>query len=149
MVTKTKRKGKYTVRDFGLRVGRGVSGKGLFAMEDIPKGACLIEYIGKEIKKEDQDDATGSYLFWSGKGKVIDGNIPENKARYINHSCRPNCEADGPEGRIFILSIKKIKEGEEITYDYGKEYFNDIIKPMGCRCVKCTEKKTKDKTTKS
>src|SRR3989338_11327912 len=132
-----KKRGKYTVRNFGLRVGRGVSGKGLFALEPIPKGVCLIEYTGKKVKKADHDRLEGRYMFWTGKNKMIDGNVKTNLARYINHSCRPNCEADGPDGRIYILSVRKIKDGEEITYDYGKDYFNDYIKPKGCRCVKC------------
>src|SRR5690349_4821442 len=91
------KKNKYTVGKFDLRVGRSASGKGLFAKQDIPKGACIIEYIGKPIKKEDQENATGKYLFWTGKHTMINGNIPSNVARYINHSCKPNCEADGPE----------------------------------------------------
>lgn len=136
-MAKTKRKSKYTVGDFSFRVGRGVSGKGLFATEAIPKGACLIEYTGKLIKKADHDTATGRYLFWSGKNKMINGNVKSNPARYINHSCKPNCEADGPDGHIYILSLRKIKPGEEITYDYGDEYFDDYIKPKGCGCIKC------------
>jgi SET domain-containing protein len=70
---------------------------------------------------------------------MIDGNIKENTARYINHSCRPNCEAEGPKGRIYILSTRNIKAGEELTYDYGKEYFETYIKPFGCKCVKCNK----------
>jgi uncharacterized protein len=134
---KNKSRSKYSIGDFRFRVGRGVSGKGLFATSDIPKGKCLIEYKGKVIPKALHNIATGRYLFWSGKTKMIDGNVKTNPARYINHSCRPNCEADGPDGKIYILSLRKIKAGEEITYNYGREYFNDYIKPIGCRCVKC------------
>lgn len=131
------RKSKFTVGNFKLGVHRGVSGKGLFAKEDIPKGVCLIKYIGKPIPKDKQKTITGRYLFETGRGKMIDGNIKANTARYINHSCKPNCEADGPSGHVYILSLRKIKAGEEITYDYGEEYFDDYIKPIGCRCVKC------------
>jgi uncharacterized protein len=134
------KKSKYTVGNYGLRVRRGVSGKGLFAKEAIPKGVCIIEYIGTPIKKEDQETATGRYLFETGRDKMINGNIKENTARYINHSCRPNCEADGPSGHVYILTLRKIKAGEELTYDYGEEYFDDYIKPIGCRCVKCKER---------
>lgn len=84
---------------------------------------------------------SGKYLFDVGKKITIDGNIPQNKARYINHSCRPNCEADGPPGRVFIFATRSIKPGEELTYDYGKEYFDEHIKPKGCRCDKCSTKK--------
>lgn len=137
---KKKRKSKYTVGDFALRVGKSKTGKGLFAVNPIPRKSCIIEYIGKNVKEADQYKVRSKYLFWVGKNKMINGWIKENTARYINHSCRPNCEADGPEGRIFISSIRNIKAGEELTYNYGKEYFNEYIKPKGCRCVKCTEK---------
>ncbi len=132
-----KKRSKYTVGDFKLRVGRGVSGKGLFAIDTIPKGSCIIEYIGKEVPKSEHDTARGRYLFWSGKTLMIDGNIPANTARYINHSCRPNCEADGPDGHIYITTLRNIKAGEELTYDYADEYFDAYIKPKGCKCVKC------------
>lgn len=126
---------------YKIRVGTGLSGKGVFAMENIPKGKRIIEYIGRNIPLSEQDAVTGRYLFWTGRKKMIDGNIKENTARFINHSCRPNCEADGPSGKVFIRSIKKIKAGEELTYDYGDEYFDDYIKPIGCKCEKCRERK--------
>ncbi len=122
---------------FKLRTARGLSGKGIFALEEIPRGKRIIEYIGRSVPVEKQGSTTGRYLFWTGRKKMIDGNIKENVARFINHSCRPNCEADGPSGRVFIYSKRKIKAGEELTYDYGSEYFNDYIKPTGCRCEKC------------
>ena len=131
------KKSKYTVGNFSLKVKRGVSGKGLFANEAIPKGACVIEYIGKEVSEADQYTINSRYLFGIGKNRMINGNIPKNTARYINHSCRPNCEADDHKGRMYILSIKNIKVGDELTYDYGKEYFNKHIKPKGCLCEKC------------
>lgn len=135
-------KNKYIVENYKLRVQRGVSGKGLFATEPIPKGACIIEYTGKIVKKADQENSPGRYLFWTAKDKMINGNVPSNLARYINHSCKPNSEADGPDGHVYILSLRNIKAGEEITYNYGKEYFNEYIKPKGCRCVKCKESGT-------
>ena len=132
-----KRVGKYTVRNFELKLKRGLSGLGLFAAEPVPKGACIIEYIGKEVPRDKQKTAKGRYLFETGKDKMIDGNIKENLAKYINHSCKPNCEAVGPSGRVFILSIRRIKPGEELAYDYDTEYFDEYIKPKGCLCVKC------------
>jgi uncharacterized protein len=125
---------------FKLRTGRGVSGKGVFAMEEIPKGKRIIEYIGRTVPPDMQDSVSGRYLFTVGRNKMIDGNIKENTARFINHSCRPNCEAKGPSGQVFVYSIRKIKPGEELTYDYGKEYFDEYIKPIGCKCVKCRGK---------
>ena len=135
-----KRKSKYTPGNFDLRVGRTATGLGLFTKEEIPKGACITEYIGRKVSEKEQYEDRGKYLFWAGKNLMINGNIKKNIARYINHSCASNCEADGPEGHVFILSTKKIKAGEELTYDYGKEYFNKHIKPHGCRCKKCIMK---------
>jgi uncharacterized protein len=134
--------GKFTIptSKYKLRVGRAVSGKGVFAMEEIPKGKRIIEYIGRNVPVEKQETQTGRYLFETGRKKMIDGNIQENIARFINHSCRPNCEADGPSGKVFIYSKRKIKAGEELTYDYGEEYFEDYIKPIGCKCEKCRAK---------
>ncbi len=123
--------------NFKLRVRRARTGKGLFTQEDIPKGACIVEYTGRPVSGKEQYEDRGKYLFWSGRHTMINGNIRSNIARYINHSCAPNCESDGPEGRVFILSIRRIKAGEELTYDYGKEYFNKHIKPFGCKCPKC------------
>lgn len=132
-----KRGSKYRVGNFALRVGRSATGKGLFAGEHIPKGACIIEYTGRRVSEAEQERMSGKYLFEVGKNVTIDGNVPDNKARFINHSCKPNCEADGPAGRVFILALRAIKPGEELTYDYGEEYFDEHIKPKGCRCVKC------------
>jgi len=71
----------------------------------------------------------------------IDGSPRSNLARYINHSCRPNAEAFVTNRRrVWIWSRRRIKPGEEITYDYGKEYFEGIIEPIGCRCSKCGPK---------
>ncbi len=133
-----KRKSKYTVGDFKLRVGKSASGKGLFAEETIPKGVCIIEYTGREATAEEIRKDTGKYLFWTGEKTMINGNIPSNLARYINHSCAPNCEATGPNNRVFIFSLRAIKAGEELSYNYGDEYFDEIIKPAGCRCSKCS-----------
>ena len=66
--------------------------------------------------------------------RPIDGKPKWNKAGYINHSCVPNCEAEISKGRIFISAIKNVKEGDELTYDYGKEYWLEHCQP--CRCPK-------------
>jgi len=129
--------GKYAVGDFKLRVRRSRTGKGVFACEDIPKGACIAEYTGREVSDDEKGLDRGKFLFWVSKKRTIDGNIPQNRARYINHSCRPNCDAEGPNGRVFIMARRGIKAGEEITYNYGKEYFDQFIKPKGCKCLKC------------
>lgn len=132
-----KYKNKYKVRGFKLRVARSKTGNGLFAVEAIPKGACVIEYIGRAVSKMEQKKDEGKYLFWVSDTQMINGNIPQNTARYINHSCAPNCVVEGPDGHIFIMSKRAIKPGEELTYDYGDEYFDKHIRPKGCKCAKC------------
>jgi uncharacterized protein len=133
---------KWTPGNFKLRVGKSKTGKGLFALEPIPKGACITEYVGRRLGVWEQHNKDGKYFFETGKHTMIDGNVKRNIARFINHSCKPNCEADGPARRVFIMAIKNIKAGEELTYHYGEEYFDEHIKPKGCLCQKCRKKKT-------
>jgi hypothetical protein len=122
---------------YKLTVKRSKTGRGLFAMEDIPRGRRIIEYVGRPVSPDEQRRDSGKYLFWASDTQMIDGNIKENTARYINHSCAPNCEATGPDGRIYISALRRIRAGEELTYDYGDEYFDRHIRPHGCRCAKC------------
>jgi SET domain-containing protein len=132
---------RYIPGDFVLNVKRGTHGLGLFAGQDIPKNSCIIEYVGIEVPEAEQYTNKSRYLFGIGK-RMVDGKPKINKAGYINHSCLPNAEPIISKGRIFIFSRRKIRMGEEIFYDYGKEYFNDIIlKDGGCRCSKCVAKK--------
>jgi uncharacterized protein len=118
-------------------VKRTNSGLGLFAVQPIAKGTRIIEYTGPLIPNEEVDQRKGRYFFGVNSRWTIDGSPRSNVARYINHSCKPNAEALISGRRVWIWSRKNIKPGEEIAYDYGKEYFDDIIKPMGCRCEKC------------
>lgn len=119
---------------YKIRTKRSKTGLGLYADEKIPKGACIIEYIGKPATQAQLDGDDGRYLFDTGSG-TIDGYIKANKARYINHSCKPNCEADGPKGRVFITALRAIKPGEELTYNYGEEYYDRYLKGV-CACAK-------------
>jgi len=121
-------------------VKRTNTGLGLFAVQPIAKGTRIIEYAGPLIPNEEVDKRRGKYFFGVNTKWTIDGSPRSNVARYINHSCKPNAEALISGRRVWIWSRKKIKAGEEIAYDYGKEYFEDIIKPMGCRCEKCGSK---------
>lgn len=127
---------RYVPGDFKLLVKRSSAGLGLFAGEPIAKNACIIEYVGRELAPEEVFTSRSRYLFEISKKKTIDGKPRINKAGYINHSCTPNAEPYLHRGRVFIFARKNIKEGEEITYDYGKEYFNEYIKGQ-CRCAKC------------
>ncbi|MDB5264545.1 MAG: protein containing domain [Parcubacteria group bacterium] len=130
-------KSKFIPGDFKLNVKRSSAGLGLFAGEPIPKGVCVIEYVGRVVSKEESETSKSKYLFEISKNKTLDGKPKINKAGYINHSCKPNCEAEINKARVFILTTRAIKEGEELNYDYGKEYFDEHIKPFGCRCAKC------------
>ena len=123
---------------YKLRVGRSRTGLGLFAEEAIPRGACVIEYFGRRIAPEEEYTSRSKYLFSIGRNTTIDGNVKENVARYINHSCAPNCEVELKDHRVYIFAKRPIKPGEEFSYDYGEEYFNEHIKPKGCRCTKCS-----------
>lgn len=128
----SRRKWRYAVR-------RSAAGLGLFALESIPAGKRIIEYIGPLISNEEVERRKrGRYFFGVNSKWSIDGSPRANTARYVNHSCRPNAEAIVSGRRVWIWSKRNIKAGEEITYDYGKEYFEDYIRPAGCRCVKCS-----------
>lgn len=120
----------------GVRVGRSSAGLGLFATRAFKRGDRIIEYTGRIISKDEEYTSRSKYLFEVSSRKTIDGQARNNLARYINHSCHPNCEPEIKRGRVFIEALRKIKPGEELTYDYGEEYFNEHIQPKGCRCVK-------------
>ncbi len=124
--------------DFDLRVKRSRAGLGLYTLSPIKKGACIIEYKGKVLTKEEDDNSNSLYLFLVSKKKTIDGAARTNTARYINHSCRPNCEIMINKERVWVMAKRAIKAGEELSYDYDTDYFNDYIKPKGCKCLKCS-----------
>lgn len=123
------------------KVRRSSAGLGLFATAPIKRGTWVIEYVGKVLRGREVTAHPGNkYLFETSKTRMIDGVERSNTARYINHSCKPNCEADIFGGRVFIKAIHRIEAGEELTYDYGKEYTDQFIKPHGCRCRACKTK---------
>ena len=121
-----------------VTVKRSKTGLGLFALTDIEKGIRIIQYFGTRIPKDDVERHKGRYLFTLNDKWTIDGRSRTNVARYANHSCRPNADTITTARTIWIIAKRKIKAGEEITYNYGKEYFNQFIKPNGCRCAKCS-----------
>ena len=89
----------------------------------------------KQINKASKKISLGQvYIFTLNKKHDIDGNYSYNTARLINHSCYPNCETDIVKGKIWIISTKKIKKGEEITYDYGFEFDKDDYEEHICKC---------------
>ena len=120
-------------------IKRTTTGLGLITLKQISKGARIIEYFGPLVPNEEVEKRTGKYFFELNDKFSVDGSPRDNIARYINHSCRPNAEAIiSRNERIWIWAKRDIKVGEEITYDYGKDYFENVIKPMGCRCVRCS-----------
>jgi uncharacterized protein len=130
-------KRKFVPEHFDLRLKRSRTGRGVYAGSPIRKGACIIEYTGRPATKKQIRENRGKYLFWTSATTMIDGNIPSNLARFINHSCVPNCEIEISRKRIFVFAKRPILAGEELTYDYGTEYFDMHIKPVGCRCFRC------------
>jgi uncharacterized protein len=104
-----------------------VHGRGVFARVDIPKGERVIEYKGRRITwaqadrwyPDDDSKPSHTFLFTLDDDHVVDGNRNGNNARWINHSCRPNCESDIADGHIWIKSIRDIKAGDELFYDYN------------------------------
>jgi SET domain-containing protein len=122
-------------------IKRTATGLGLFTLRPIPSGKRIIEYTGPLISNEEVDKRRGRYFFGVNSRWSIDGSPRSNIARYINHSCRPNAEAFVSGRRVWIWSKRNIKAGEEITYNYGEEYFKDLIKPKGCKCEKCLASK--------
>ncbi|HEY1392945.1 MAG TPA: SET domain-containing protein-lysine N-methyltransferase [Methylibium sp.] len=124
----------------------GVHGKGVFAVAPIAEGETLIEYKGEVITwaealrrhPHDPKDPNHTFYFHIDDGHVIDAKYGGNAARWINHACAPNCEADEEDGRVFIRALRNIEPGEELFYDYGlvidERYTPKLKKQYECRC---------------
>jgi uncharacterized protein len=134
----------------------GIHQRGVFAKEDIPKGTTIIEYKGIKITKEqsaqilektldthskDPENHAATYIFNIGEEWDLDGDIPDNDAKYINHSCDPNCKYVIRDKRIWIESIKDIHKDEEITYNYGFEIEEDDLYEFMNHICKCGTKR--------
>ena len=113
--------------------------RGLCASKNIKSGTKIIEYIGKLISKKETetnpkfDNEKDIYLFNLNSKYDLDGDYNWNTARLINHSCNPNCEVEGKGLKLWITTIKDIKKGEELSYDYGFGYDVDY-KQFPCKC---------------
>jgi SET domain-containing protein len=126
-----------------FRVGRSTTGLGLFATKLIKQAAYIATYRGRRIsavEAELRERRGAKYMFELNRRWVIDGSPRWNVARYINHSCRPNAKAVVRKGRIVFVALRSIAPGEEITYNYGREYFEFFFKKAGCRCKSCRGK---------
>lgn len=129
-----------------------IHNKGIFAITTIPKGTKIIEYVGEKINKEESkkraeeieeraklDPSKGAiYLFELNDDWDLDGDTEDNYAKYINHSCDPNCESDIVDDRIWIYAIKEISKGEELSFNYGLEMDENYHKyPCKCGSLNC------------
>ena len=123
-----------------------IHGRGVFAARNIRKGETIIEYRGRrttwdeasETDGED-DDPYHTFLFSLDDGRVIDAGVRGNAARYINHSCAPNCETyEDDDGRVYIAARRTIRAGEELSYDYHLEVDGKVgprlQRAYRCRC---------------
>jgi SET domain-containing protein len=143
------------IDDFLIVKDSGIHGKGVFARKYISSGKRLIKYEGekvshkegvkrckKSMRKARKNYAYGGvYIFELDDNYSIDGDVPKNHAKYINHSCDPNCDVDIEGEDIWIYSKRDIKEGEELFFEYGfdmeGEYFNFKDNPCRCGAKKC------------
>lgn len=128
-------------KDNRFRVGRSRTGLGLFALQPIKRGEFILEYWGKRILCKDADQLETKYLFDLSTRWAIDGSDRRNIARYINHSCKPNAIVHTIRSSIRIFAKKTIQPGEEIAYNYGRDYFDIFIAPVGCKCEACRVKR--------
>ena len=124
-----------------VRVGPSrIAGQGLFAAQAIPKGTRIIQYIGEKISSRErvQRLAAGNvYIFHLTYRYALDGQTLENTARYINHSCDPNCEVEKTLDTIWIVALRDIAAGEELSYNYGYDARNYQENPCHCGAPSC------------
>ena len=112
-----------------------IQGTGGFARTDISSGARIIEYLGEKITKQEslaRCEQNNPYIFALSDTEDLDGNVDWNPARFLNHSCAPNCEAQWIAGSIWLVAIRAIRVGEELTFNYGYDLADYREHP--CRC---------------
>jgi uncharacterized protein len=129
-----------------------IHGYGIFAKTLIPQGTRIIEYIGEKITKAESNrrgpllvkyakehkEQGAVYLFELNKRYDIDGHVSYNTAKYINHSCDPNCEVDIIRGHIWVISLRDIQKGEELFYNYGYDDIEEYEEhPCACGTTRC------------
>lgn len=112
-----------------------IHGTGGFARQAIPRDTRIVEYVGEKISKSEslrRCIAENAYIFTLTEEFDLDGDVPWNPARFINHSCAPNCEAEQAEGHIWIIAVRDIAAGEELSFNYG--YDLEEYREHPCRC---------------
>jgi uncharacterized protein len=124
-----------------VRVGPSrIAGQGLFAEQDIQQGTKILRSIGERITHEESERrlaAGNAYIFGLDERSALDGSTPKNTARYINHSCEPNCHTEQFGRIIWIVAIRDMRAGEELTYNYGYEINNEPAEPCNCGAKNC------------
>jgi SET domain-containing protein len=128
------------------RIGRSLTGLGLFATKPIRKNSRIAEYKGPLLtgKVAAKAEAGGNrYLYEINKRWTIDGTPRSNVARYANHSCNPNSDTYNVKRRVFIRALRNIKPDEEIVYDYGIDYLKNVIGRSNCKCSRCRKRRNR------
>ena len=117
-----------------------IHGTGGFARADISAGARVIEYVGEKISKQEslaRCEKNNEYIFALDAEQDLDGNVSWNPARFLNHSCAPNCEAQLDVGRIWVVTLRDIRAGEELTFNYGYDLEDYREHLCGCGAPAC------------
>jgi len=115
--------------------GSRIHGTGGFAKAAIRQGTRVFEYVGERISKSEalqRCQQNNAFIFTLNQEQDLDGNVAWNPARFINHSCTPNCEAELDADRIWIIALRDIPAGEEITFNYG--YDLEAYRDYPCQC---------------
>lgn len=124
-----------------VRIGpSGIAGTGGFARRPIPAGTPVLEYVGERISKQEsllRCQRGNPYIFDLNKAWDLDGDVPGNPARFLNHSCAPNCDAEQTGERIWIVTTRDVAEGEELTFDYGYDLAEYREHPCHCGTPNC------------
>jgi uncharacterized protein len=120
--------------------GSAIHGTGGFAKAAIRKGTRILEYLGEKITKGEslrRCEQNNAYIFTLNEQQDLDGNVPWNPARFFNHSCAPNCEAEKDDDRIWVTATRDIQAGEEITFNYGYDLVDYKDSPCLCGAPNC------------
>lgn len=139
-----------TKSEWAVVRGSAIHGRGMFAVKEIPRGTRVIEYAGERIskaegwrremkrqKRAERGGDGGIYIFELNQRTDIDGSVLWNTARHINHSCEPNCESQIVRGRVWIVALRTIRPGEELSYDYCYDYEHYREHPCRCGARRC------------
>lgn len=139
---------KFEINEFIFLEESKIHNKGVFASKLIPKGTKIIEYTGELISKEEgtkrstqthnehkkNSSKGGVYIFDIDEEHDLDGDIENNYAKYINHSCEPNCEFEGEGKKVWVNAIRDINKGEELSINYGFSWDEKDYHEHPCLC---------------